>query len=69
MTTLDETAGQLRRIGFVDIRIEDRNEWYQDYSKREVERMAGEDRHHFEQLLGKEKTNDWIEGARRKTTA
>jgi len=69
MTTLDETADQLRRIGFVDICIEDRNEWYRDYSKREVERMAGEDRHHFEQLLGKEETNDWIEGTSLKSQA
>ena len=64
-----KAADQLRRIGFVDIRIEDRNEWYQDYSKCEVERMAGEDRHHFDQLLGKDKTNDWIEGTRLKSHA
>lgn len=69
MTTLDESADQLRRIGFVDIHIEDRNEWYQDYSKCEVERMAGEDRHHFDKLLGKDKTNDWIEGTNLKSHA
>lgn len=60
MTTLDETADQLRRIGFVDVRIEDRNEWYQDYSKREAKRMAGEDRHRFEQLLGNDEAEEWI---------
>jgi phosphoethanolamine N-methyltransferase len=62
MTTLDETADQLRRIGFEDVRIEDRNEWYQDYSKREVERMAGEDRHRFDQVLGQNETDEWIRG-------
>lgn len=60
MTTLEETADQLRRIGFVDVCIEDRNEWYQDYSKREVERMAGEDRFRFEKLLGNDQAEEWI---------
>ena len=67
--TLDETADQLRRIGFADIVIEDRNEWYKDYSKREVERMAGEDRHRFEQLLGKDETDDWIKATGLKSQA
>ncbi len=69
MTTLDETADQLRKISMADVRIEDRNEWYQDYSKREVERMTGEDRHRFEQLLGKDETNDWIEATNLKSHA
>ena len=69
MITLDETADQLRRIGFADVLIEDRNEWYKDYSKREVERMAGEDRHRFEQLLGKDETDDWIKATGLKSQA
>jgi hypothetical protein len=60
-TTLGETADLLRNIGFADVRIEDRNAWYRDYSKREADRMAGEDRHRFEALLGKAETNLWIE--------
>ncbi len=67
MTTLDETANQLRRIGFVDVLIEDRNEWYQEYSKREAERMAGEGRHRFEQLLGNGETDDWIKATKLKS--
>jgi phosphoethanolamine N-methyltransferase len=67
MTTLDETAEQLRRIGFADVLIEDRNEWYQDYSKREAERMAGGDRHRFEQVLGQDKTDEWIRGTNLKS--
>jgi len=60
MTTLEETADQLQRTGFVDVRIEDRNAWYQDYSKREVERMVGEDRFRFEKLLGNDQAEEWI---------
>ena len=60
MTTLDDTADQLRKTGFADVLIEDRNEWYQDYSKREAKRMAGENRHRFERLLGEEETDIWI---------
>jgi ubiquinone/menaquinone biosynthesis C-methylase UbiE len=67
MTTLDKTAELLRKIGFADVVIEDRNAWYQDYSQREVARMAGEDRHLFERVLGEEGTADWIEGTKTKT--
>ena len=67
MTTLDKTAEQVRKIGFADVIIEDRNVWYQDYSKREAERMAGEDRHLFERVLGEEGTDDWIAGTRMKS--
>ena len=69
MTTLDETADQLREIGFTEVRIEDRNEWYRDYSKREVERMAGQDRQGFERLLGKDETEAWIKATALKTQA
>ena len=67
--TLDETADQLRRIGFADVEIEDRNDWYKDYSRGELERMAGEDRHRFEQLLGKNETDDWIKATSLKCEA
>ena len=67
--TLDETADQLRRIGFADVKIEDRNDWYKEYSRGELERMAGEDRHRFEQLLGKNDTDDWIKATSLKCEA
>lgn len=67
--TLDETATLLRAIGFVDIAIDDRNEWYRGYSKREAERMAGDDRHHFDKLLGREETDSWINGTNLKHQA
>ena len=67
MTTLNETADQLRQIGFVDVVIEDRNEWYQDYSKRETERMVGQDRHRFERELGAVETDEWIKETTIKT--
>lgn len=67
MTTLHKTSELLRKIGFADAVIEGRNAWYQDYSKREVARMAGEDRRRFEQVLGEKGTADWIEGTKMKT--
>jgi phosphoethanolamine N-methyltransferase len=63
MTTLEETAVLTRKVGFTDIQIEDRNDWYRDHSKREAELIAGEDRHRFEQLFGKDETDDWIKEA------
>ncbi len=69
MATLSETADEFRAAGFSDVRTEDRNAWYQEYSKRELERMAGEDRARFEQFLGIDATAEWIETVRLKCLA
>lgn len=60
MATIAATADTLKEIGFADVRIEDRNKWYRQYSLREVERMRGEDRPRFEALFGKDETEEWI---------
>jgi len=60
LATLDATADILKEIGFVDVHIEDRNRWYQDYSLREAKRMGGEDRPRFDTLFGKAEAEEWI---------
>jgi len=60
MTTIEETADQLQRTGFADVRIEDRNAWYQAESKREVSRMEGDDRIRFEKMFGNDEAEEWI---------
>lgn len=67
MATIDSTAELLTKIGFVGVQIEDRNEWYRNYSLREVERMRGEDRPRFEKLFGKSTTEEWISETTLKT--
>ena len=69
MTTIEEAADQLQKIGFRDVQIADRNKWYQEYSKQEVERMSGEDRQKFEQLLGEDETAAWIKATNLKSKA
>ncbi len=67
MTTIDDTADELKQMGFDSVKIEDRNAWYQTYSKGEVDRMSGDDRPRFEALLGSDQTEEWIRGTKLKT--
>jgi len=69
MTTIEDNADQLRKAGFQNVQSVDRNQWYQEYSRREVERMAGEDREKFETLLGKDETAGWIDATNLKVKA
>ncbi len=69
MTTIEDAVDQLQRIGFRDVQISDRNKWYQEYSKQEVERMSGEDRQKFDQLLGEDETAAWIKATSLKSKA
>jgi phosphoethanolamine N-methyltransferase len=69
MATLDETATLLRDAGFVEITVSDRNAWYQIQSKKELERMAGEDRCRFKAVLGKDETEKWIATVKSKCAA
>jgi phosphoethanolamine N-methyltransferase len=41
MVTLEESAADLRRAGFVDVEVRDRHGWYLDLARRELEAMEG----------------------------
>lgn len=41
MVTLDQSAAALRRAGFVDVEIRDRNAWYLELARRELAAMEG----------------------------
>ena len=60
MTTVHQSAETLASLGFVQVEVEDRTEWYRTRATQELENMAGPDRDRFEQVLGKEKTAEWI---------
>jgi phosphoethanolamine N-methyltransferase len=44
----------LAAAGFVDVELRNRNEWYRDVARRELERLTGEDRQRFVDLLGED---------------
>lgn len=69
MITCTELLGAMKEVGFVDITSRDRNGWYREESRHEVERMSGPDRPRLEALLGKEGTEQWIAGADLKATS
>lgn len=64
-----EMVDVFRAAGFTGIQTKDRNAWYREYSKRELERMTGEDRPLFEEFLGHDATEEWIEAVRLKCLA
>jgi hypothetical protein len=60
MTTIDQTGETLAALGFLQVEIVDRTEWYQDRVSRERQNMDGKDRALFERLLGKKGLAEWI---------
>jgi SAM-dependent methyltransferase len=40
--------------GFVDVELRDRNAWYRDVARDELDRLTGRDRAHFVELLGED---------------
>jgi 2-polyprenyl-3-methyl-5-hydroxy-6-metoxy-1,4-benzoquinol methylase len=60
MATIDQTSETLAALGFLQVEIVDRTEWYQDRVSRERQNMAGKDRTQFERLLGKKGLAEWI---------
>lgn len=44
----------LKAAGFADVRLVNRNKWYQEESARELRRLAGPERETFEKLTSKE---------------
>ena len=69
MTTFPDLLRAMKEVGFIDITSRDRNEWYRDQSRREVQKMAGPDRQRFEAVLGKDETDKWIEATNLKAIA
>ena len=69
MITCSELLDAMKELGFVGIMSCDRNSWYREVSRHEVERMSGPDRPRLEALLGDEGTERWIAGADLKATS
>ena len=69
MASLDESVKLLREAGFVGIAGLDRNAWYRDRSKKELQRIEGEDRRLFEAALGKDEAAKWVKTLEAKSIA
>ena len=50
----------LEVAGFVDIELVNRNEWYREVARHELERLAGSERERFEAVIGAEALNRQI---------
>jgi len=60
MASLEESAVALRHAGFTDVEVRDRNAWYLDLARREVEAMAGEWRPLLTASIGAARTGHFI---------
>jgi SAM-dependent methyltransferase len=60
MASLEESVAALRRAGFVDVEVRDRNAWYLDLAERELASLAGPMRPLIVERIGAEKAEHFI---------
>jgi SAM-dependent methyltransferase len=60
MVTLEQCAAAVRRAGFVDVEVRDRNEWYRALAQRELESMEGELRPVIIERIGPERAEHFV---------
>jgi len=60
MASLQDSAATLRRAGFVDVEVRDRNEWYLDLAERELASLAGPMRSLIVERIGADRAEHFI---------
>jgi SAM-dependent methyltransferase len=60
MASLEESAATLREVGFSEVEVRDRNEWYRARARAELASLAGEWRATLEARIGGERTEHFI---------
>ena len=60
MASPDRYLTALESAGFVDIELVNRNEWYREVARQELERLTGSERQRFEAVIGTEALNRQI---------
>ena len=60
MASLDESAAALRRTGFVDVEVRDRNDWYLGLAERELQSLEGPMRSLIVERIGAEKADHFV---------
>ena len=60
MASLEQSADALRRAGFVDVEVRDRNEWYLSLAERELASLEGPMRPLIVARIGAEKAEHFI---------
>lgn len=66
MIDCDQIVTMLSSLGFTGIKVEDRSDWYRSFCREEMLYMEKIARPDFEQLLGREGYNDWLNALRLK---
>lgn len=64
MDTLANAGGYLSAAGFVDVVLDDRNDWFRVYARNEYERLKGPLHQVYVDRFGKEQAENSVENAR-----
>jgi len=64
MTPIENDSSLLKKLGFLETDILDRNEWFADFSKKLVNQMGGPGYSYVVATLGQEGADDWLARAR-----
>lgn len=64
MDSLSKAASYVEAAGFVDVELDDRNDWFRDFAKDEYERLKGPLYPVYVQKFGKEQATTSVENAR-----
>ncbi len=61
LATADETAAAMQGAGLVDVRTDDRHEWYARLARLEAEQIAGPLRRQALEIIDEELYHSWVE--------
>ncbi len=60
MANIDESTAALAHVGFVEIELHDRNEWYRDLAQRELAALEGELRLLVIERIGRDRAEHFV---------
>ena len=69
MSDLESTRSAISTVGFENVSLRDRNEWYQIEINKEISTLEGDNFSKLEQLIGKDEAGYRLESSRLKKCA
>lgn len=63
---IGDFAGIVEAAGFTDVETEDRNGWYADWARRDVEKLEQGLHDNLAGVIGREKADEWLDRCRRR---
>lgn len=64
---IEDFAALFVNAGFINVRTEDRNAWYVELSKRDVEALKGEAGRKLAEMIGEKGASEWLQRSTRRS--